>query len=117
MFRVEATLFYADLVHARIESLITEMYQDLKDGQSLLVEFILNDGTRIIPASVGYQNPNFIIIHTLSPSNDDVSVYLSHTDIQFVITILNKPSERKPIGFQGKSTVDDSTENQTDSQA
>ena len=102
MPRIKAELFYAETVHARIQSQIEETAKDLKDGQSILVEFLLNDGQRIIPNFIGYHNPNFIVVYGQDASGNQTKVLLPHTNIQVVVTILNKPAERNPIGFQGR---------------
>ena len=100
---MDAKLFYANEVHARIESLIEATNKDLEEGQSLSVHFILNDGSQIIPTFIGYQNPNFVTVNSIDLNNNEIQVLLSHTNIQIVITILNKPNDRKPIGFQSKT--------------
>ena len=100
--RVKAELFYAETVHARIQTQIEQAAEELKHGQSVLVEFLLNDGQRIVPHYIGYHNPNFIVMYGQDASGNETKVLLPHTNIQVVVTILNKPAERKPIGFQGR---------------
>src|SRR3990172_4603321 len=95
----KAQLFYAETVHARIESQIEDSAKKLKEGQSLLVEFLLNDGRRVVPTYIGFHNPNFIIVYGEDAAGNRMKALLPHTDIQAVITVLNKPAERKAIGF------------------
>ncbi len=98
----KAQLFYAEMVHDRIESQIESAGEDLKEGQSLLVEFLLNDGQRVRPGYIGFQNPNFIVLYGKDASGNEMKVLLPHTNIQVVITVLNKPADRNAIGFQSR---------------
>lgn len=97
---IKPQLFYARTVHDRIESQITDATQALGEGQSLLVEVLLNDGRVIQPTQFGFHNPNFVVVYGTDANGNEVTVLVSHTNIQIVLTVLNKPSERKPIGFQ-----------------
>jgi hypothetical protein len=102
MMTPKAEFFYANIVHARIKSQIDEVAKKIKDGQSLLVEFPLNDGRIIIPQYIGFQNPNFILVYGQDANGNEIKALLPHTNIQLVITVLNKPSDKKPIGFQNQ---------------
>ena len=97
-----AQLFYAETVHDRIKSQIEGAAEDLKEGQSLFVEFLLTDGRRVVPTYIGFHNPNFIIVYGEDAAGNRMKALLPHTDIQAVITVLNKPAERKAIGFQSR---------------
>jgi hypothetical protein len=103
----EAKLFYADTVHARIQDLINRRNNDLKEGQSLLVEVLLNDGRAILPSFFGFQNPSFIIAKGTDNNGNDIVALIPHTSIQIVMTVLNEPAKRTPIGFQSNDTKKD----------
>ena len=95
-------LFYAETVYERIEKLLVESAKNIKEGQSLQVEIPLSGGRIIFPCYFGYQNPNFIIVYGEDSNGNEVKAFLPHTNIEILVTIFNKPSERKPIGFQGR---------------
>jgi hypothetical protein len=95
-------LFYAETVYQRIEKLLTSALKKLKDGQNLLVEVPLNHGRVIFPSHFGYQNPNFIIVYGQDENGNEVRAFLQHTSIQIITTIIDKPEERKSIGFVGQ---------------
>ena len=98
----KAELFYAETVHARIEAYIEEAAQELKESQSLLVEFPLNDSRVIMPNYIGFHNPSFIVVYGEDANGNEMKALLSHTNIQLIITVLNEPAERKAIGFQSR---------------
>ena len=98
----EPQLFYAKTVHDRIETQIEEAAKELKEGQSLLVEFPLSDGRVIIPNYIGFHNPSFIVVYGEDAKGNEVKALLSHTNLQLIITVLNKPAEKKAIGFQSR---------------
>ena len=98
--------FYAETTHARIESQIMESQNELKEGQSLSVEFILADGRKIIPNYIGYHNIMFIVLYGEDEHGNEIKILLHHTNAQVVITKLNKPQETKKIGFQQRTERD-----------
>ena len=101
-------LFYAETVCNRIEKLIAETAEKLTDEQSILAEVPLGNGQSLTATFFGFQNPNFILVYGLDANGNEVTALLPHTNIQVIITVLNKPAERKSIGFQRSS--DNSTE-------
>ncbi len=94
----------ADMIHDRIEQQIDDATKKLTEGQSLLVEFILKDGRIILPSYIGYHNPTFIVVYGQDSNGNETKALIPHTMVEIVVTILNKPNERKPIGFQGRDT-------------
>ena len=106
LFPQRAQLFYAETVHQRIEENINTRMKELKQGQSLSVEVILHD-RRIMPTFFGYHNPNFIIVYGEDDNGHEVEALISHTEIQIAMTILDKPTKKKPIVFQSHKTESD----------
>ncbi len=96
----EARLFYAKMVHDRIQSLVLEETRKLTGEQSILVEVPISNGKMITAHSFGYQNPNFVLVQGIDENGNNTTALLSHTCIQVIITTLNKTSERPKIGFQ-----------------
>jgi hypothetical protein len=100
-------LFYAETVHDRIERLIKSSEKKLKEGQSLKVEVLLNNGNTILPDFFGYQNPCFIIVNGKNANGDEVEALISHTNIQILFTIINKQTGKSSIGFQVRDAQSD----------
>ncbi len=97
-------LFYAETVYERIEKLLADALRSLKEGQNLLVEVPPSGGRVILPSYFGYQNPNFIIVYGEDEDGREVRAFLQHTNIEIIATVIDKPMERKPIGFKGQIT-------------
>ena len=106
LFPQRAQLFYADTVHQRIEENVNTRMKELKEGQSLSVEVILHD-RRIMPTFFGYHNPNFILVYGEDDYGNEVEALISHTEIQIAMTVLNKPTKKKPIVFQSRKAESD----------
>ena len=95
--------FYAETVYDRIQKLLNEKNRQLREGQSLSVEVPLSNGLTIQASSFGYQNPNFIIVYSTDTDGQDIEAYIQHTKIDLVVTAINKPNERRRIGFKGEA--------------
>lgn len=82
----------------RIEELINDFADKLKDDEGMAVFVILNDGTRLDASWFGFYNPDMIIVAGVDGSGE-VEALLPKTDIQILITRVKKSGTRH-IGFQ-----------------
>jgi hypothetical protein len=73
--------YYADDVHDRIEKQINDAAEDLKEGQSILVEVVLNDGRVIIPTYFGYHNPVFIVVYGKDANGNEMKALVPYMNI------------------------------------
>jgi hypothetical protein len=101
-----AKRFYAETIYERIEELVKNRIDNLRDNEELLITVPLLDGSRIAVEEFGFQNPGFIIAYGVdSETGSSVEVYLSYMNVQLVFSVTeqqvesNKP--RRTIGFRG----------------
>ena len=92
----------ADWYHERIEEHINEFAKDLAADEDLLATIVLADGRNIKATWFGYHNPNMIVVEGIDGADNDVKVLLPQTNIQILLTKIEKGKnqKRKILGFQ-----------------
>ena len=98
----DLSAFFASTYYDRIEKLINNAQQEIKNNEYLLAEIPLNDNTRITVREFGYYNPTVMRVWGFNSNNENVELLLPTTNIQVILTIKKKDKNKKinPIGFK-----------------
>lgn len=109
----------ADTFHDRIEAQIKDYTETLADGEDLLIQVVLLNGSSIFPAWFGYHNPSMIVIDGVDGKGNEVRMLAHQESVQILMTKIPRVENvpRKTIGFQVKTEDIDADQSGSEEQS
>jgi hypothetical protein len=87
----------------RIELQMTEVQEELPEGERLVVRVLLADGTVVYPQWFGYHGPDMLVIEGQDQKAEWIRVLLPYTTAQLAFSaVASSEGDRDPpqVGFQ-----------------
>jgi hypothetical protein len=100
----------AEWYHEMVESLQEEEQKGLGPDENLVSYIITDDGGRIYPRWLGYQNPAMIVVKGMNQNSEDTTLLIGYEQLQVIMIKTKKEipqAPHNPLGFQlrGETTV------------
>ena len=100
----DLSAFFASTYYDRIEKLINNAQQEIKNNEYLLAEIPLNDNTRITVRDFGYYNPTIMRVWGFNSNKEDVELlkiaFKSADEGEDLQTSFRILAESKGLAFQ-----------------